>query len=153
MRAALFFICLTGAAFAAEDPPPRDAESWAKLIAAAKARGGVETQLDKSSSYVFQQEDGNFVTLTQWRSTPPKRFVCTIAKDQKSTVCVRWETGQTTYGERADAASPWKTRVGEALADTQPSTPAGELLGQIGKFVGAVVGQKPRYVFGRPVYN
>jgi hypothetical protein len=132
-------IALASAGRADDAPPPHDAASWAKLIEAAKARGGAETKLDKSSSYVFQQENGDFITLTEWRSTPPKRFLCTIAKDQKATVCVRWETGQTTYGERADAASPWKTRLATSLEDTKESTPAGQLLGKIGDFIGGAM--------------
>lgn len=137
MRAAVLWLALTGAALAAEasDPPPRDAKSWDRLIEAAKARGGAQTKLDKSSSYVFAQENGDFVTLTEWRSTPPKRFVCTIAKNQKSTVCVRWETGQTTYGERADAASPWKTRIASPLEETSATTPEGALLKQVFDYI------------------
>ena len=141
-RAAVVWLALAGVAAGddAPDPPTRDAKSWAKLIEAAKAKGGAETKLDKSSSYVFQQENGDFVTLTEWRSTPPKRYVCTIAKNQKSTVCVRWETGQTTYGERADAASPWKTRVASPLADTPATTPEGAMLKQ---FLDYVLGGSP----------
>jgi hypothetical protein len=119
----------------APDPPPRDAKSWGLLIEAARARGGAETRLDKSSSYVFQQENGDYVTLTEWRSTPPKRFVCTIARNQKATVCARWETGQTTYGERADAASPWKTRVAKRLEDTPATTPEGDLLRSVFDYI------------------
>ncbi len=137
---------LASAGWAQDAPEPlRDAKSWAKLIEAAKARGGVETKLDKSSSYVFQQENGDFVTLTEWRSTPPKRYLCTIAKDQKTTVCVRWETGQTTYGERADAASPWKTRVATPLEDTKVVTQTDILLRKIGEFIAGV--------FDRPDYT
>jgi hypothetical protein len=125
--------------------PPHDAKSWDLLIEAAKQRGGSETKLDKSTSYVFQQQDGNFLTLTEWRS-PFKRFVCVIAKDQKSTVCVQWETGRTTYGERADAASPWKTRQGVALED-RATTPGDTFLGKIAGFVGGALGMKSSDVF------
>jgi len=123
------------AAPALADPPPRDAKSWALLIEAAKKRGGAETRLDKSSSYVFQQQDGNFLSLTEWRK-PLKRFVCVIAKDQRATVCVNWETGRTTYGERDDDASPWKTRPATALEETQETTPAGNLLKRMAEYWG-----------------
>jgi hypothetical protein len=117
------------------DPPARDAKSWAALMEEARKHGGSETRLDKSSSYVFQQQDGNFLTLTEWRA-PLKRFVCVIAKDQKSTVCVNWETGRTTYGERADDASPWKTRAATPLEETQATTPAGGLLQKMADYWG-----------------
>jgi len=127
------------------DPPSRDAKSWDLLIEAAKQRGGTETRLDKSTSYVFQQQDGDFLTLTEWRS-PLKRFVCVIAKDQKSTVCVRWETGRTTYGERADDASPWKTREATALEETKETTPQQQFLGKIVGFIGGAFGMKSKDV-------
>ena len=139
------FLVAAPAAGATPDAPPHDANSWALLIAEAKKHGGAETRLDKSSSYVFQQQDGNFLTLTEWRA-PPKRFVCVIAKDQKATVCVNWETGRTTYGERADAASPWKTHEATALEETGETTPQAQFLGKIGEFFGAALGVKSRSV-------
>jgi hypothetical protein len=137
-----FMIMLAAPALAETPaPPPHDAKSWDLLIGAARRRGGTETKLDKSSSYVFQQQDGNFLTLTEWRS-PVKRFVCVIAKDQKSTVCVQWETGRTTYGQRADAASPWKTRQGIALEETKEAEPQDGFLGKIAGFVGGALAMK-----------
>ena len=49
-----------GSAFAGT--PDKD-KRWDALIAQAKAHGGVETVLDRSASYVFQAQDGSFVTL------------------------------------------------------------------------------------------
>ena len=95
-----------GSAFAGT--PDKD-KRWDALIAQAKAHGGAETVLDRTASYVFQGPDGSFVTLTRVLKGS-KRVVCLIAKDQNRSVCVDWDTGETTFGERADAASPWKTR-------------------------------------------
>ena len=123
------------AAPALADPPQRDAKSWAALIEGAKKHGGTETKLDQSSSYVFQQQDGNFLTLTEWRA-PLKRFVCVIAKDKTATVCVRWETGQTTYGQRADEASPWKTYEATPLEETKERTQFDRFLEIVADFIG-----------------
>ena len=95
---------------------------WDALIAQAKAHGGVETVLDRSASYVFQAPDGSFVTLTRVLQGS-KRAVCLIAKDQKASVCVDWDTGETTFGERADIASPWKTRDAPPLEEAWASRP------------------------------
>jgi hypothetical protein len=108
-----------GSAFAAA--PDKD-KLWDALIAQAKARGGAETVLDRSASYVFQAQDGSFVTLTRVLQGS-KRAVCLIAKDQKASVCVDWDTGETTFGERADSASPWKTRNAPPLEEAWASQP------------------------------
>ena len=92
-----------GSAFAGA--PDKD-KRWDALIAQAKAHGGAETTLDRTASYVFQAGDGSFVTLTRVLDGS-KRAVCLIAKDQNATVCVDWDTGKTTFGERAGAGSPW----------------------------------------------
>ena len=138
---------LGSAAPALADPSPHDARDWGQLLEAARQHGGSETRLDKSSSYVFRQQNGDFVTLTQWRK-PEKHFVCVIAQDQKATVCVNWETGRTTYGERADAASPWKTREATPLEATQETTPAGNLLKHLGDLYGDTFAHI-RWVLGR----
>ena len=90
-------------AFAAT--PKRD-KDWEALIAEAKQHGGVETVLDKSASWVFQRPDGVYVTFTRVLKNS-KRSVCLIAKNQNATVCVDWDSGKTSYGLRADAATPW----------------------------------------------
>jgi hypothetical protein len=108
-----------GSALAAA--PDKD-KLWDALIAQAKARGGAETVLDRSASYVFQAPDGAFVTLTRVLGRP-KRAVCLIAKDQMKSMCVDWDTGATTFGERADAASPWKTRDAPPIEEVWANQP------------------------------
>ena len=49
--------------------------------------------------------------------------MCLIAKDQKASVCVDWDTGETTFGKRADSASPWKTRNAPPLEEAWASQP------------------------------
>jgi hypothetical protein len=104
----LLAVAAFGAAAAIAAQPDKD-KRWDALIAQAKAHGGSETVLDRSASYVFQARDGSFVTLTRVLGGS-KRAVCLIAKDQMKSMCVDWDTGETTFGERAGAASPWKTR-------------------------------------------
>lgn len=108
-----------GSAFAAQ--PDKD-KRWDALIAQAKAHGGAETVLDRSASYVFQAPDGSFVTLTRVLGGS-KRAVCLIAKDQKESMCVNWDTGETTFGERADTASPWKTRDAPPIEEIRANQP------------------------------
>ena len=108
-----------GSAFAGA--PDKDAR-WDALIAQAKAHGGVETTLDRSASYVFQAPDGSFVTLTRVLKGS-KRAVCLIAKDQNRSVCVDWDTGETTFGGRAGAASPWKTHDSPPLEEAWANEP------------------------------
>jgi hypothetical protein len=108
-----------GSAFAGT--PDKD-KRWDALIAQAKAHGGVETVLDRSASYVFQAPDGSFVTLTRVLEGS-KRAVCLIAKDQKASVCVDWDTGETTFGQRADIASPWKTRDAPPIEEIWANQP------------------------------
>jgi hypothetical protein len=108
-----------GSAFAGA--PDKD-KRWDALIAEAKAHGGVETVLDRSASYVFQGPDGAFITLTRVLKGS-KRSVCLIAKDQNKSVCVDWDTGETTFGERADSASPWKTRDAPPLEEAWANEP------------------------------
>jgi hypothetical protein len=108
-----------GSAFAAE--PDKD-KRWDALIAEAKAHGGTETVLDRSASYVFQAQDGSFVTLTRVLGGS-KRAVCLIAKDQTKTMCVNWDTGETTFGERAGAASSWKTRAAPPIEEVWANEP------------------------------
>ena len=101
---------------------PEKNKTWDALIAEAQKRGGAETKLDKTASFVFQQEDGAFVTFTRALANE-KRFVCLVAKDSKASVCVDWDTEKTYYGERADAASPWKSREGPSLDEVEASKP------------------------------
>ena len=85
-------------------------KSWDKLIEQAKAHGGVETKLDKSSSYVFQRPDGSYVSFTRLLATAKGRSVCLIAKDENATACIDWDTRKLTLSNRADPATPWKFR-------------------------------------------
>jgi hypothetical protein len=108
-----------GSAFAAQSDKDK---RWDALIAQAKAHGGSETVLDRSASCVFQARDGSFVTLTRILGGS-KRAVCLIAKDEMKSMCVDWDSGATTFGERPGAASPWKTRnapPGEDVWANQP---------------------------------
>lgn len=101
--------------------------------------------LDRSASYVFQAADGSFVTLTRVLGGS-KRAVCLIAKDQNRSLCVNWDTGETTFGERAGAASPWKTRNAppiEAVLANQPS-PFQSLMSGFLKIIGAPGGTTRR---------
>ena len=50
--------------------------TWTALIEQAKAHGGVETKLDKSASYVFQQKDGTYISFTRLLATNKGRSVC-----------------------------------------------------------------------------
>ncbi len=117
----LFAIAVFGAGSAFAAAPDKD-KLWDALIAQAKAHGGAETVLDRSASYVFQASDGSFVTLTRVLGGS-KRAVCLIAKDQMKSMCVNWDTGETTFGERAGAASPWKTRNAPPIEKIWASQP------------------------------
>jgi hypothetical protein len=136
----LLAIAAVGAGSALAGTPDKD-KLWDALIAEAKAHGGVETVLDRSASYVFQAQDGSFVTLTRVLQGS-KRAVCLIAKDQKASVCVDWDTGETTFGERADSASPWKTRNAPPIEEIWANQPGpfqtlmSGLLNVIGTFGG-----------------
>jgi hypothetical protein len=120
---------------------PDQDKRWAALIAAAQNRGGAETKLEKTASYVFQQEDGAFVTLTR-ALTNGKRFVCLVAKDSKASVCVDWDTSKTYYGARADAASPWKTHEGPTLDELAADQPGP--LGKLMSFVNSAIHSLPK---------
>ena len=87
--------------------PERD-KAWSELIAQAKEHGAEETKLDKSASYVFQREDGSYLTFTRMLATDKGRSVCLIAKELTATACADWDSGQLKLGRRADAATPWK---------------------------------------------
>lgn len=104
-----FIVCLLTHGSAWADAADRD-KAWDKLIEQARTHGGVETKLDKSSSYVFQRQDGSYVSFTRLLSTAKGRSVCLIAKDENATACVDWDTGKLTLGSRADPATPWKFR-------------------------------------------
>jgi len=109
--------------------PERD-RNWDALIAEAQRRGGVETRLDTSTSYVFQRPDGAYVTFSHSLANGV-RAVCLISKDQNLGVCDDWDTGRLAYSWRADAASPW------THSDKPPSaneaTPIDMLLGFLGQ--------------------
>ena len=110
-----------GGASAFAGAPEKD-RRWDALITQAQAHGGVETVLDKSASYVFQVQDGSFVTLTRVLKGS-RRAVCLIAKAQNRSVCVDWDTGETAFGERADAASPWKIGGAPPLEEAWANEP------------------------------
>lgn len=117
----LLAIAAFGAASAFAAQPDKD-KRWDALIAQAKAHGGTETVLDRSASYVFQARDGSFVTLTRFLDGS-KRAVCLIAKDEMKSLCVNWDTGETTFGERAGAGSPWKTRDAPPIEEARANQP------------------------------
>ncbi len=116
IRRALLLTCVAYliAAPALAGKPERDS-AWDQLIAEAKAHGGAETKLDRSTSYVFQRTDGSYLTFTRLLTTDKGRSVCLIAKDENATACVEWDTGKLTLGSRADPATPWKFRSSASL--------------------------------------
>lgn len=115
-KAAAILLIVSTAAHAGS--PEKD-RLWAAAIDAAKARGGVETVLDKSASYVFRTAEGDYVSLTRLLKSD-KRSVCEIAKDEHATLCVDWDTGRATLGHRVDNASPW-VNVDYASLDEAPA--------------------------------
>jgi hypothetical protein len=117
----LLAVVAFGAGPAVAASPDKD-KRWDALIAEAKAHGGAETVLDRSASYVFQAQDGSFVTLTRVLDGS-KRAVCLIAKDQTKTMCVNWDTGETAFGERAGAGSPWKTFAAPPIEEAWANEP------------------------------
>jgi hypothetical protein len=124
--------------------PDKD-KAWDALIDEVKKHGGVETALDLSASYVFQRPDGSYVTFTRLLAAA-KRSVCLISKDLHASVCVDWDNGKTSYGDRADAASPW--REGPSVEETaakQPG-PLDALLSWLGSFA-------PKHNLGHWIYN
>ncbi|MDE3176894.1 MAG: hypothetical protein KGM15_12410 [Pseudomonadota bacterium] len=133
--AALAALCAASSALGATAERGKD---WDVLIAEAKKHGGVETKLDRSSSYVFQQKDGSFVSFTQLAAPQVKRAVCLIAKAQDATVCVDWDNGKVTLGERADAASAWKTRTVASLDELEAEKPGffSDLMSTINRVAG-----------------
>ena len=123
-RAASTFFCVAAAAAsfsAAAGTPERD-KSWDALIAEAKAHGGAETRLDQSASYIFQRPDGVYVSFTRLLKGE-KRSVCLIGKDQNETICVDWDSGKTTWGSRADAATPWKLHEAASIEEIASKAP------------------------------
>jgi hypothetical protein len=122
------FLCCALALMAANSAlatPERD-RIWDSLIAEAQRRGGSETRLDKSTSYVFQRPDGVYVTFTHSFANGV-RAVCLVSKDQKLVVCDDWDTGKLRYGWRADAAAAWTQSDNPPSADQK--TPIDMLLG------------------------
>ena len=114
-------VAFLAARFAFAGSPERD-KAWEALIVQAKAHGGVETKLDQSASYVFQRPDESFVTFTHMLKGDT-RAACLVSKDQNATVCVDWDSGKTTYGERKDVASPWITRAGPPASEADKNQP------------------------------
>lgn len=112
--AALAILMAGGTASVRAGTPERD-KAWNALIAEAKAHGGAETKLDRSTSYVFKRQDGSYLSFTRLLATDKGRSVCLIAKDENATACVDWDTGKLTLGSRADPATPWSFRGFELL--------------------------------------
>jgi hypothetical protein len=116
-------------------------KAWDAAIAQAKAHGGQETKLDKSASYVFQRDDGSYVTLTRMYAGG-KRAACLVSKTQNASVCFDWDTGKISYAERKDVASPWiqKKVPVEDPDEDKPSLLAqflnsfADILGYLGKY-------------------
>jgi hypothetical protein len=102
--------------------PERDA-AWSELIAQAKAHGAEETKLDRSASYVFQREDGSYLTFTRLLTTDKGRSICLIAKELTATACADWDTGRLKLGKRADAATPWSFYAFESLDALEAAKP------------------------------
>ena len=141
MRVALcILIAALAPACAVAATSERD-KAWDALVAAAKAHGGVETKLDQSASYVFQRPDGSFVTFTQMLSRG-KRAACLVAKKQDATVCIDWDSGKTTYGDRKDAASPWVIHAARP-ADEDTEKPG--LLASMLSTFSNILGAGPRF--------
>ena len=127
------FVCCALALMAANSAlatPERD-RAWNLLIAEAQKRGGSETQLDKSTSYVFQRPDGSYVTFTH-ALTNGVRAICVISKDQDLAVCGDWDTEKLAYSWRADAASPWTHSDKPPAPIADEATPIAELFGFLG---------------------
>ena len=81
---------------------------WKKLIAAAIARGGAETVTPDggSASYVFQAQDGSYLTLTRLIPSGQKS-VCAQSKDSNWVMCADWVTQKVKYGLRDANDAPW----------------------------------------------
>jgi hypothetical protein len=119
------------AASSALATPERD-RSWDALIAEAQRRGGSETRLDNSASYVFQRPNGEYVAFTH-ALTNGARAVCMISKDQNLVVCDDWDTGKLTYSWRADALSLWTHSDKPPDANAAQATPIDQLFGFLGE--------------------
>ena len=85
--------------------PDRD-KAWDALVTEAKKHGGAATAYKTSTSLVFQQKDGFFITVTEVPDAKA-RAVCAMSKYQSVIVCGNWDTGALKYGWRADTSSPW----------------------------------------------
>jgi len=131
----------------AEAAAPDKDKAWDALIEQVKQHGGVETVLDRSASYVFQRPDGSYVTFTRLLAAA-KRSVCLISKDQHASVCVDWDSGKTSYGDHADAASPWRVHEGPSVEETAANQPGPleGLLSWLGSFA-------PKHNLGHWVYH
>lgn len=137
--AMLAALCIACPAFAATADRTK---AWDALIGEAKKHGGVETKLDRSASMVFQRPDGSFVTFTHML-TGDKRAACLVSKDQNATVCVDWDSGKTTYGDRRDIASPW--RFHEPRAADESGTDKPGLLASLLSGFAAILGAGPNF--------
>jgi hypothetical protein len=115
-------VALAAAAPACAGAPERD-KAWGELVAQAKAHGAGETKLDRSASYVFQREDGSYLTFTRPLATDKGRSICLIAKDLTATACIDWDSGQLKLGRRADAATPWKFYSFASLDEFEKAKP------------------------------
>jgi hypothetical protein len=120
----LLLACLVVAAVSpvCAGTPERD-KAWSELIAQAKAHGGEETKLDRSASYVFQREDGSYLTITELFSPAKARSVCLIDKEETATACVDWDSGKLKLGKRADAATPWTFYAFESVEALRAAQP------------------------------
>jgi len=126
--------------------PDKD-KAWDALIDEAKKHGGVETVLDRSASYVFQRTDGSYVAFTRLLAAA-KRSVCLISRDLHASVCVDWDNGKTSYGDRADAASPWRVHEGPSVEETAANQP-----GPLDGFLSWLGSFAPKHNLGHWIYN
>jgi hypothetical protein len=145
-------VALAGSSSRAWSDASRD-DLWQKLIAEAKAHGGVETFTpgNVSSSYVFGPTDASYtITLTNYPALH-KRDICSMDHDLTVILCADWETQKFSYAHRDNASSPW-------IQDPAPEEPQSSIWGQL--LVGLSnlidiggpirVPRRPRYKCGIP---
>jgi hypothetical protein len=137
VTSAAAFAAALGAAGAFAGTLARD-KAWSNLIEQAKAHGGAETKLDRSTSYVFQRPDGSYLTFTQLLAPKETRSVCLIAKQEDATACVDWDSGKLTLGDRADAATPWRFRSLASLDALEAEKPGmvDSLISAVNRMIG-----------------
>jgi hypothetical protein len=110
--ATLAISCLLAPALAT---PEKDA-AWDKLIADAVKRGGVETIMVKTASYVFAGPNGLNVTFARTLDNKV-RAICAMYLNANVNVCMKWDTEKMNYATRASENAPW------VVSDVPPDAP------------------------------